>query len=530
MSGKLYQPLIKIVFCLSLALMGCGGGGGGGGGGGDTATAEIDGVVSGTTIIAVVDGEIVASQNTSDRMPDVDRDGDGIDESFSFTLSGIPVNSKVRIYLVQNGEIFPLYFDSDGDGAPDTNVLSLSSETVLSLGYVDTNYKGQDHRAIPENNPADSPDVVSEAEDPDFPDCLNQPDTSGLTLDELISEGFEALKDGWVLRARAYFEAAENLAGSAVSNDADTARFFYALTRIAALGFDAYSDGIPNNGLNTLGDILDGFGVPADDTQRSNLDAISLPDPLPADSPTGNELQSFLDDVVRPELVGAIDNLDAVSQAFNTFWIEPFDCEIVESDFGDVLFFRALFKGALASIFAQNAYDLDADIDATENNNKTIEQFLLDEFDFLTLGSAPAGDLNSARNIIDQGLDDLDSAIVWMNAETDFQEDDFINLGDATAQEINKARADIVDARNSLDRPTQVGDNNNPGGFLLDMSVFFDGLDLRDPNLLPAFSGDKPRGLFPDPTVGGVFGAGIDLNEDTDPADGDADILKNWPF
>jgi predicted heme/steroid binding protein len=36
--------------------------------------------------------------------------------------------------------------------------------------------------------------------------------------------------------------------------------------------------------------------------------------------------------------------------------------------------------------------------------------------------------------------------------------------------------------------------------------------------------------LFPDATFGGVFGAGIDLNEDIDPADGDADIFQKWPF
>ena len=62
--------------------------------------------------------------------------------------------------------------------------------------------------------------------------------------------------DGWGLRAKTYFEAAEALAGSNISNDADTARFFYALSRVAALGFNTYTDGNPTNGLNTLGDIL----------------------------------------------------------------------------------------------------------------------------------------------------------------------------------------------------------------------------------------------------------------------------------
>jgi hypothetical protein len=321
------------------------------------------------------------------------------------------------------------------------------------------------------------------------------------------------------------------LAGNSISNDADTARFFYALTRIAALWFDTYSDGIANNGLNTLGDILDRFGSPADDTKRSNRAAISFPDPFPDNSPSGSEFQSFLKDVVGPELEGAINNLETVSQAFNELWTEPIDDEIVESDYGDVLFFMAVFKGALASIFTQSAYNLDADIDDTKNNAKTIEQFLTDEPDFLTLSSAPASDLNSAKLKYDDALDDLDAAIVWMDAETDFQDDDFINLGDATAERISEARADIADAKASLNGPTLVNDNPDPiDGFFLDMSVFFAGLDFRNPNLLPAFSGNDPIGLFPDPTFAGVFGAGIDLNEDTDPADGNADIFEKWPF
>jgi hypothetical protein len=540
MRSKLYHPFILIVFCLFFAFMGCsnsGGGGGGDDGGGDdggadpAATGEISGVVSGTRVIAMANDKIVASDDTSEKMPDVDKDGDGINESFSFTLTGIPIDSDVGIYLVENGGIFPLYFDSDGDGNPDTNVFSLSSDTVVSLGFVDTNIEGQDGKAIPENNPADNPSVVAKAEDTDLPDSFNQPDTSGLTLDQLNSRGLEALKDAWVLRAKTYFEAAENLAGSSVSNDADTARFFYALTRVAALGFDTYSDGIPNNGLNALGDILDGFGSPADDTKRSNRAAISFPDPLPSNSPSGNELQSFLNDVVLPELEGAINNLDTVSLDFNTHWTEPIADEIVESDYGDVLFFKAMFEGALASVFTQSAYNLDADIDDTDNNDKTIEQFLNDEPDFLTLSSAPDSDLNFAKMIFDDGLDDLDAAIVWMDAEADFQDDDFINLGDTTAEEINQARADIVDAKNSLDGPTVVNDNKDPiDGFVLDMSVFFAGLDFRDPNLLPVFTGNDPKGLFPDATFGGVFGAGIDLNEDIDPADGDADIFQKWPF
>ena len=75
--------------------------------------------------------------------------------------------------------------------------------------------------------------------------------------------------------------------------------------------------------------------------------------------------------------------------------------------------------------------------------------------------------------------------------------------------------------------PTLVGDNgNHVSGWELDLSIFFDGLDFRSLNLLPSFSDNDATGLFPDGTFAGTFGAGIDLNEDGDPADGTADVMQ----
>ena len=184
-----------IIFVFFLMAISCGDGGGsggsggrgGGGGGGDdsgdrSATGTIEGVVEGTIILSVVNDEIVAREDTSGRIPDIDKDGDGNNESFSFALTGIPIDSDVRIYLVENGGIFPLYYDSDGDGTPDTNVFSLRSTTVVNLGLVDINAEGHDGRAIPENNPAGTPNVLPKVEDTDIPESLNQPDTSGSTF------------------------------------------------------------------------------------------------------------------------------------------------------------------------------------------------------------------------------------------------------------------------------------------------------------------------------------------------------------
>jgi len=516
---------LAILIALPLLLTNCGGGGGGGDGGGTTST--VNGSVSGTTVIAVADDSIVATDDTIGRVPDLDRDNDGVNESYSFTLSGIPSGRDIRVYVIKHGEIFPLYFDSDGDGTPDTNVFSLTSATTINLGFVDTEIVGQDGRAIPEDDPTDNPDAAGEIEDPDIPASLNQPDIVGLSLSELITNGLDALEEGWVLRAKTYFEAAEGLAGGSASNDADTARFFYALTRVAALGFDTYSDGLPGNGLNTLGDILDGFGSPSEDANRSNLAAISFPDILPANSPTGSELQVFLYGVVLPELEGAISNLDAVSQSFNKQWTEPFDDETVESDYGDVLFFRAVLRGNLALMHVQNAYDLEADIAFTANNDRTIQQFLTDEPNFLGLAAAPGADLTAAETAISSALDDLDDAIDWMDQETDLQDDDFISLGNATATEISEAKLDIASAKDSLSGLTQVR------AITLNMSLFFTGLDFRNDgplggSLLPPFTGNDPSGFFPDPTFTNIYGNETDLNEDVDPANMVSDILEQF--
>ena len=489
---------------------------------------QINGIVSGTTVIAVADNEIVSSYGTSGKTPNVDRDGNGTAESFTFKLANIPTGKDIYVYLITRGEIFPLYFANNGTGIPDINVFSLAFGTNVTLGYIDTKNNAHAGKAIPENNPIDNPKVFPKTEDTDLPTSLNQPSTQSLTLSKLLSKGIDALPDGWGLRAKTYFEAANALAGSNISNDADTARFFYALSRVAALGFNTYTDGNPTNGLNTLGDILDGFGTPNEDTKRSNLEAFSFPDPLPVNSPTGSDLQNFLVSVALPEIAAAIVNLDSVSVDFEKQWIEPFDHETVESDYGDVIFFRSVFYDALAAIYIQSAYNLNDDIDETKNNDKTVEQFLTDRPNFLTLLPSYASNLNQAKSYTNTALDDLDTAIVWMDqTETDDQSNDFVKLTELTPAQIVRARADIADAKKSLNEPTSVNGNKDPAdAFILDASIFFSGLDFRNPNLIPAFTGNEVSGLFPDASFKGIFGEGIDLNEDIDPADGIPDILQ----
>jgi len=396
----------------------------------------------------------------------------------------------------------------------------LTAETTIDLGFVDVTFPDENGKAIPENDPTVNVAVISGTVDPAIPPGVNEPPTSGLNLTELLDKGINALGDGWILGARTYFDAAVNQAGTSTSNDADTARFLFALTRFIALGFDTLSDGNSAD-MNRLGDILDRLGI-ADSEIRGNLDLIKLPDVLPADSPTGNEYQNFLYQVAAPELSDAVANLDDISTSFNKVWTDPMDGTQVESDYGDVLVLRGTFKSLIASIATQRAYDLDADIDDIANNNVTVQDFLAGNATFLSLDDTTK--LTEAKNYLTSGaIVDFKDAIDVIKGEVDDQSDDLVTLdllGDPTGVTA-KAKLDQV-MTSLLNGATMVGKAT------LDLKHFFDdGVDFRSPTpgLLPMFSGNSVAGLFPDATFDGVI-VSPDLNTDINPADGVPDILQ----
>lgn len=525
--------LVITIITLSLVLSACGGSGGGGDSSVATVTpsATISGAVAGTTIIAIDSKDnIVASDDTADRTAfDVDTDGDGFTDAFSFTLGGLPLSENIRIFLITDGSIYPMYFDTNGDGVSDSNVFALNTNasTTLALGFVDVNVLGEDGRAIPEINPVSDPDVVAGTAIAAIPPSVNEPTTTGLTVAELNTAGLNALADGWVLGARTYFEAAVTQAGTDTSNDSDTARFFFALVRVAALGFDTLSDGDAAL-LERLGDVLDRLGAPQDES-RANWNLMSLPDTLPEDSPTGNEYRDFLYSVAGGELSGAMDNLAAISVSFNTDWSEPFiNSATLESDYGDVLFFRSLFGVALATLAIQRSYELDADVDVIDSQNNdldptndvTVESFLDSDLDFLALTDTTK--LAEAKVTLQMdALVDMNEAIDVILSEVDDQNDDLITLVDPSdpladqvvqEQELRDFQTRIAEVQNSIaNGATSIG-NSNPA--TLDLKQFFDvGVDFRDPNRLPQFTGNDISGLFPDPTFNSVV-LSPDLNED----------------
>ncbi|MEC4685509.1 MAG: hypothetical protein VST71_07240 [Nitrospirota bacterium] len=532
--GKTLGIRLLVTMACMFLIYACGGGGGGtttttgSGGGTTTETATISGSVSGTIIIAVNDsGEIVASDDSTGKTPDANG-------NYPFTLTGIPVGQNIRVYLITSGGIYPMYFDSNGD----TNVFSLASSTTIDLGFVDTDTTGQEGKAIPQNNPTDYQGVTGGAENPDIPDTITNPEPpAGSSLNQLITDGLEAVSNEWMLKARNYFKAAVDLAGDSTSNDADTARFFYALTRVAAISADTFSDGTPGD-MNSLGDILDRCGALPSDTARANWDTIECLDPLPSNTTDGAALQTFLYKEILPEIEGAITNLGAVSQDFNKQWIEPFDKTMVESDRGDVLFFKAALEGLAANLYTQYAYNLYVDIAAEGNKeNTTTEDFLNNYGSFLSLTGSYIDNLNSAQTLYSAALNDLNAAIDEIKAETDNQDDDLIDLGDMTPSEITETQTDITNYNASLngETPVTIDDRDTPSDTtddtIIDLSQFFADPWINLRTILPPFAGDDPTGLLPDPSFGGVLiqlnGYAPDvLNTDTD-NNGTADIFEN---
>lgn len=350
-----------------------------------------------------------------------------------------------------------------------------------------------------------------------------------LDISQLIAKGLTLLNTHQVLKSEVYFKVAWYKSQGIVSNDADTARFFYTITRVAAVVFDIQADE-NDEGLHDFGDILDAFGVGVLDRDLLGETGIVFPTTLPNTSPSGADLQDFLYNVVRPELIAAVETLDEISPSFNKTWSEPIDNTSVESDYGDVLTGKALLKCAISIILIQYAYDLDFDVAALVNTNvTTIETFLSANTKFFTLGNSIY--LQNAKTYIGEAANDIESAIDTIQTETDGQLDDLVTLADMSAEEILEAKEAILALKQALKGSNTTydeGTDSHSDDTIFNISPFFSGINLR--SLLPSFSDDDPIGLLPDTSFGGILLQleGLNpgtLNEDAN-ANGTADIFE----
>lgn len=365
--------------------------------------------------------------------------------------------------------------------------------------------------------------------------------------------------------------AAADLANSTqdLSSTGDAARFFGAISRLAALGVHSESDGDATNSLETFSDVLDALGVPMDTVTRDWSNLIEPPKTcvyytyytdctpnLPATSPTSGAILTLLDSKLNTELDLAIADLSNIPAGFSYNFVDPQSFEVTNFDYGDVLALTAAAYGLKAELAIDMAYDLNLDIDATINGTgpASVQQFMLDNPTIGTLDASRfATELAQARTELQAGLNKMNEAITAIEAEgTDVisQQNEFITFYSSdgycdpavltycswievnrTVEEIANFRDAISKALTGLNGPVTIDNNltptNTADDTIIDPSKFFAGISFR--SLLPTFTGDVPDGLFPDATMGGVLVQGRSVNEDLD-GNNKPDLLEDTNF
>jgi hypothetical protein len=303
-------------------------------------------------------------------------------------------------------------------------------------------------------------------------------------------------------QAAGQFVTAVGLAGDDnLTNTADTARFFGAISRLAALGVDTVTDG-SLDGLTDFNDVLDALGVPADATSRnwSNLikteeTCVDVVGPyytyldctpnLPATAPRSGEILTLLDSKLNTQLDLAIADLSKISAGFTYDFVETSGAT-TNFDYGDVLALTAVAHGIKAELAIDMAYDLDLDIDATINGNgpASVQAFLDANPTLGTLDATRyATELAQAKIDLQTALTTLQSALDVIEAEGTgiAQENEFISfystdwycdpavttscswiVVDRTAEEIANFRDAISKALTGLNGPVTIDDNMTP--------------------------------------------------------------------
>lgn len=363
-------------------------------------------------------------------------------------------------------------------------------------------------------------------------------------------------------KAASQFVAAAGLAGNTLSNTADTARFFGAISRLASLGIDTASDGVAD-GLNDFNDVLDALGAPTDALSRTWSKLITLPETcvtvpyldcrpnLPTTSPRSGEILTLLDSKVNTQLDLAIADLAKVSAGFSYDFIDSAGTK-TNFDYGDALALTAFAHGLKAELAINMAYDLDLDIDATINGTgpASVQAFMEAN---PTIGTRAVGylaELTQAKADLQTSLNKTKDAITVIEAEGTgiSQQTEFIsfystnwecvpNAMGCTWTEVDRTVQEIANTRDAIDKallglsgPITVDDKGTTittDDVIIDPSKFFAGINFR--GLLPGFTGDVPNGMFTDGTMGGVLVQNVTLNEDID-GNGKPDLLEKPNF
>ena len=343
-----HKTISTILLLLSglFVLAGCGSGGGGASAGGSGATSvSINLSVPGNNHSSSGSGLSAAAAPEAINLIEVRISGSGMDTIVdSFNVS--PGDEVTRVYQVPTGDnrTFAIMAYSAPLTPGADPLLLYDGMTTLSLG--------------------------GEATTVDITPALFD-----------IAHAFEYLNiTGDIVGAEDLFRAAVGQYNVVGSDSNIRANFFYAITRVLALWSDRYNYTGVDYGLYAMTevtDIIDHISFPQNRMENPgcvdlpNISHSDITDPFdayftaifcPFDLPDFasidfQELQDFLDNILRPAIEAALVNLDAVPESFNFGWTDSVNWTdangLVESDYGDVLMLKGIFETLLATLETQ---------------------------------------------------------------------------------------------------------------------------------------------------------------------------------
>ncbi|MBF0271004.1 MAG: carboxypeptidase regulatory-like domain-containing protein [Magnetococcales bacterium] len=485
---------------------------------------SISGQVGQRAIILVVNGTNAVLQATeSSPVP-------GMMGQWNFSVSDLPVNQDLSVFLFTKGTLLPLRFNNRAKDA-----FQLLSGAAFNLGLL--NIHETDGVVTPTNPPTTGLAVGSATalrSTVPFGSIQRTLMDRYATLDvpSLVDYGMSlAFGHGWMVAADAFFAKADEKATAAGDARKHATHVLHAISRIAALATNTAQSSSAGTTTYatagaTLGDLLAGFGC----TRRHlGLEKMECPKTLPIASPTGQDLSGWLNAAMIPAFNDSLALLNELPTDMASFKVgdpgsqEPDETEI---DYSDVLMFKGLLGMMLGQLYIDQAYDWNIDIDAAMGVNT--EQLFLNNPNFGSLSPYASTNLAAAKSHWNMAADALLAAIPSIQAESDPQDDDLFTL---EAREVADATKVLNDFKAALAGTAQITEGTR--SMALNLAKWFDGVSLR--GILPSFSGNKPSGLFPDATLGGVFPDGVynfrheSLNQDVN-QNGIPDILEDMVF
>lgn len=321
------------------------------------------------------------------------------------------------------------------------------------------------------------------------------------TADHLVQQGREALLQKDMVSANGLFYSALQL-----NQNHEEANFFYAITRILVLfcrpEFNSLLDrlGVSSEGRNL-------YQWEADFTRDSYGEVI-----LPAEAATSGEIQTYLENYLKPQIEGALANLDKISQSFNIqVSSEVLSDEVLEVDYADVLMGKSLYQSAKAALLIINSYDLNLDLEVVfhkiNKDNFSLKADLLNAFPQLLTLVAPEK-MPQAKEVIIAAIEDYLLASATIKEETDPQDDDLIALDVQEIEDEEKFLNQLQEIKTWLTQniSTQMHlDDYQCENLTVNLSRFFDQPVGR--NQLPQLD-DQDHiifNTFPDPTFHGLL-------------------------